>query len=453
MTKTTQSINPYNGETLAGYKGWDNERTDRAVKVAGEAFAQWSKFPISERATYFHKLASLLREEKEECARLITQEMGKLIHESKGEVDKCAWVCEYYADNAEQFLAPIDKPSDASKSYVRFDPTGVVFGIMPWNFPFWQAFRYIAPTLMAGNTTVMKHASNVWGCGEKIESLFQKAGFPDGAFQHVLIGSDQAERIIANPAVQGVTLTGSEPAGKSVASLAGKYLKKSVLELGGSDPFVVLSDASVEEAAATAVKARLLNAGQSCIAAKRFIVHKKVADDFLHCLISEVSHLKVGDPLNEQTNLAPMSREDLAEELEEQVNLSIQEGAKIVLGGGREGTHFSPYILTHAAPGMPAFDEELFGPVFPVAVVQDDEEALALANKTTFGLGASVWTQNAQLQEKAARMIESGAVFINSMVKSDPRLPFGGVKISGYGRELAEFGIREFTNIKTVYVD
>lgn len=449
---TTQSINPYTQEQIASYPIWDEDRLHLAIKTSGQAYLQWRELPISERAAYFLRLSELLKKDREACARLITQEMGKLIQESRAEVDKCAWVCEYYATQAASLLAPISKESDASNSYVRFDPIGVVFGVMPWNFPFWQVFRYVAPTLMAGNTTLMKHASNVWGCGHKMQELFEQAGFPEGVFQHATISSSQAEQVIAAKEVQAVTLTGSEAAGKSVASLAGKYLKKSVLELGGSDPFIVLEDASVGEAASIAAQSRLLNAGQSCIAAKRFIVHKEVIDDFLQCLVVELQQLIAGNPLHENTSLAPMARMDLAAELEDQVQRSIQAGAKVLKGGKREGTHFSPYILTHVTPEMPAFSEELFGPVFPIAIVNSKEEAFNLANQTDFGLGASVWTESKEYQEEAVRQIESGSVFINSMVKSDPRLPFGGIKISGYGRELAEFGIREFTNAKTVYI-
>ncbi len=449
---TIYSINPYNQKKIREFKPWTEDRVEHTLDLAHKAYHHWRLQSYAHRAEAFTRLAQLLRAEKEECAKLITLEMGKLIGEARSEVEKCAWVCEEYAKKAEEFLAPINAPSDAQQSFIRFDPIGAVLAIMPWNFPFWQVFRYAAPTLMAGNVTLMKQAPNVWGCAEKMEELFLKAGFPEGVFQQLPIEVPMVEQVIAADIVQGVTLTGSSKAGRSVAALSGKYLKPSVLELGGSDPFIVLADAEVEEAASFAAKSRLLNAGQSCIAAKRFLVERKIADDFLQCLMSEIQDLKVGNPMQEATKLAPMARIDLAEQLQKQVKKSVEAGAKVMLGGGVEDTHFNPTILTGVKPDMPAFDEELFGPVFAVTMVESPQDALKLANKTAYGLGATVWTESKESQKYFTQHLQAGAVFINSMVKSDPRLPFGGVKQSGYGRELGAFGARAFTNIKTVYI-
>jgi succinate-semialdehyde dehydrogenase/glutarate-semialdehyde dehydrogenase len=447
-----QSINPYTGQVLASYEPTSPEDLHKAVGQAEWAFAHWRRTSAAYRIECLARLAQLLRERREACALLITEEMGKVLVEAQGEIDKCAWACDYYAEHAEAMLRHKPAPADGRKSYVRFDPTGCVLGIMPWNFPFWQVFRYAVPTLMAGNVTLLKHAPNVFGCAHAIAQLFHDAGFPKGVFQQVVAGTDVVPYLLQQPIVQGVTLTGSEAAGRAVASLAGQHLRKSVLELGGSDPFIVLKDADVRRAAHIGALSRLMNAGQSCIAAKRFIVEAPVADDFLQALVSEVQRCAVGDPKHPDTRIGPLARLDLAEKLQRQTRESIVYGAHVALEGGQDGTLFAPYVLTQVKPGMPAFDEELFGPVLSVLVAQDEQEAVELANQTRFGLGASIWTADLDKAEMLARDVQAGGVFVNALVKSDPRLPFGGVKDSGYGRELAAFGIREFANAKTVYI-
>jgi len=403
----------------------------------------------------FLNLAKVLRTTSSKSAHLAVMEMGKTIKEAKAEVEKCAWVCEYYAEHASDFSKSETILSDAGKSYVTWQPLGAVLAIMPWNFPYWQVFRFAVPTLMAGNTGILKHASNVTGCSLFIHELFKEAGFPENVFQSVIADANGVEALIADPIVKAVTLTGSEAAGMKVASTAGRYLKKTVLELGGSDPFVVLDDADLEEASSFAVKSRLINNGQSCIAAKRFIVTEKVYDEFLSLFIKKIQLLKTGDPMLEVTEIGPMARPDLVEGLEKQVAQSVQLGAKIVCGCKRDLSNpnlYLPGILTEVKPGMPAYNEELFGPVASVIRVQDEEEALHVANDTPYGLAGSVWTKDIAKGEKFALAIEAGSVFVNGMVKSDPRLPFGGTKISGYGRELSLLGIREFVNAKTVWV-
>jgi len=385
----------------------------------------------------------------------MTREMGKPITAAEGEAEKCAWVCDFYSKNAERFLSPEDAETDAAHSFVRYDPIGPVLAVMPWNFPFWQVFRFAAPALMAGNVGLLKHASNVPGCALAIESVFTKAGFPMGAFQTLLVGSKVVEGIIRHPAVRAVTLTGSDPAGRAVASQAGAALKKTVLELGGSDPFIVLADADAEAVASKAAVARTINNGQSCIAAKRFIVEDAVADRFEAAFVKAMAALKVGDPSEKDTDVGPLARRDLMDDLQSQVDRSVRAGAKLALGGKPlEGTgyFYPPTVLTHVEPGMAAFEEETFGPVASVTRAKNTDHALALANASDFGLGASLWTGDPARGEALAAEVEAGAVFVNGIVKSDPRLPFGGVKLSGYGRELSAFGIREFVNIKTVWV-
>lgn len=450
-----ESINPANGQKLKTFDAWDRGSVDRALQQAQETKFPWAAQPVMERCRLLKAAAGRLEERKENLARLITLEMGKLLTESRAEIEKCAWVCTYYAEQAPRFLADEAIESDAGSSYVALPPLGTVLAIMPWNFPFWQVFRFCAPALAAGNTVVLKHASNVPQCALAIEQTLLDAGFPPGVFGTLLITSAQAAEVIADSRVQAVTLTGSEAAGRKVAECAGQHLKKTVLELGGSDPFIVLADADLEQAVTAGVKSRFINAGQSCIAAKRFIVAEEVADEFVARFRDEVEVLRPGDPLDEQTTLAPLARPDLREKLHEQVSASIQQGAVVVTGGqplDRPGTYYAPSVLDRVEPGMPAFEEELFGPVAPVIRVADETEALEKANATRYGLGGSVWSRDNNRAEQLARRLQCGAAFVNGLVKSDPRLPFGGVKCSGYGRELSWHGLREFVNQKTVWI-
>jgi len=452
---TLQSINPATEEIIATFEEWSAEQVESAIQSAHEAFAGWSRVSFKERAAILRMTARCLRERKPHLARLATLEMGKPIVEAEAEIDKCAWVCDFYAENGEQFLTPEPRPTNASHSYVAFEPVGVVLGIMPWNFPFWQAIRFAAPTLMAGNTVLLKHASNVTQCSLAVEEIFRESGLPSGVFRSLLVPGSAVGSIIEDSRVRGVSLTGSSDTGAHVASVAGRALKKCVLELGGSDPFIVLADADLKEAASTAAKARLINSGQSCIAAKRFIVVEEVADEFERLFAEAISRFKVGDPLERETQVGPLARADLRDTLEDQVSRSVEQGAKIVIGGERpngKGYFYAPTLLTSVRPGMPVADEETFGPVAAVLRVRDTEEAIELANSTPYGLGASLWTQDTEYPYESARRIEAGSVFINGMVASDVRLPFGGVKQSGYGRELSEFGIREFVNVQTVWI-
>jgi succinate-semialdehyde dehydrogenase/glutarate-semialdehyde dehydrogenase len=450
-----QSINPTTGELIATIPEHSEEEIAARLRAAETAFAAWRDRPFAARGALLRAAAGRLRAERDRFARLMTEEMGKPIVQAEAEIEKCAWTCDYYAEQAEEFLSPEVVATDAGRSYVRFDPLGVVLAVMPWNFPFWQVIRGAAPALMAGNTVILKHASNVPRCAVALEELFRDSGFPAGIFGILLIGSAATEAAIRHPAVAAVTLTGSEGAGMAVGSAAGSSLKKSVLELGGSDPFVVLEDADLDTCAGTAVTARMINNGQSCIAAKRFIVVEAVAAEFESRLAERFQALKVGDPLERDTELGPLARADLVTELDRQVKASVAGGARLVSGGARldrQGFFYAPTLLAEVRPGMPAFDEETFGPAAALIRAKDTEEAVALANRSRYGLGASVWTDNVRRGEELAGRIEAGAVFVNGMVKSDPRLPFGGVKRSGYGRELARFGIREFVNVKTVWV-
>jgi succinate-semialdehyde dehydrogenase/glutarate-semialdehyde dehydrogenase len=428
-----------------------NESIDRAI--AAYRNHRLTSFP--DRAVRMRKAADMLEAECRELGRLMTLEMGKPFKAAVAEAEKCAMACRYYADNAERFLADEPIEMEGSKAWVAFQPIGVVLAIMPWNFPFWQVFRFAAPALMAGNVGILKHASNVPQCALAIEDVFRRGGFMDGAFQTLLIGSDAVEGIIADPRIAAVTLTGSEGAGRSVAGAAGKSLKKSVIELGGSDPFVVMPSADLEAAVSTAVTARMINNGQSCIAAKRFIVHEKIYDAFLAKFVARVSSIKVGDPMDEATELGPLATAAIRDELDVQVKASVAKGARLLTGGRkleREGYYYAPTVLADIPPDAPAARDELFGPVASVFKAKDLADAIKLANGTSFGLGASAWTQDDAERERFIAEIESGLLFINGMVASDPRLPFGGVKNSGFGRELGEFGIREFVNIKSVRV-
>jgi succinate-semialdehyde dehydrogenase/glutarate-semialdehyde dehydrogenase len=450
-----KAINPATEELIADYPEHDPAEVDRRLRQAAAAFPSWRDFDFAERAERMRRAADLLRENRDRFARLMTVEMGKPLTASESEVDKCSWVCDFYAEHAERFLAEQAVATDASKSFVRYEPLGPVLAVMPWNFPFWQVFRFLAPGLMAGNVGLLKHASNVPGTALAIEALFHEAGFPEGVMTTLLVPSVRMPELIRHPAIQAVTLTGSDKAGREVAAEAGRCLKKTVLELGGSDPFVVLDDADPAEAARQAAKARTINSGQSCIAAKRFIVEEAVADRFEEEFVRRMEELKVGDPLDRATDLGPMAREDLLHDLDDQVRRTVAAGARLATGGRRlpgAGWFYAPTVLLGVEPGMAAFDEETFGPVAAVTRARDTAQAIELANQSHFGLGASLWTGDPARGEDLAAQIAAGSVFVNGAVKSDPRLPFGGIKSSGYGRELAEVGIREFVNIKTVWV-
>ncbi|MCE9554025.1 MAG: NAD-dependent succinate-semialdehyde dehydrogenase [Planctomycetes bacterium] len=449
-----ESINPATEERIATYPEMDAAEVRRRIERAAAGFELWRTTPVEERVVPMRKLAELLRARRDGLGRLMTLEMGKPIVSAEAEVEKCAWVCDFYAEHAAEFLAPRQVASGAAASYVRYDPLGVILAVMPWNFPFWQVFRFLAPALMAGNAAVLKHASNVCGCALAIEELVGAAGFPDGLMATLLIPSGRVAEVVQHPAVRAATLTGSEQAGMAIAAAAGRELKKTVLELGGSDPFIVLADADVAAVAAAAAAARTINCGQSCIAAKRFIVEEPIAEAFTEALVASMQRLKVGDPLDRGNDLGPLARRDLVDELHRQVTQSVAAGAKLLCGGEptqRVGYYYPPTVLANVLPGMAAFDEETFGPVAPVIRARDADEAIALANQSNYGLGASIWTADPARAERLAAELQAGCVFINEAVKSDPRLPFGGVKRSGYGRELADVGMLEFVNIKTVW--
>jgi succinate-semialdehyde dehydrogenase/glutarate-semialdehyde dehydrogenase len=449
------AVNPATEEVLASFDAFGPDEVEMAVSEAHDAFLAWRERPIAERAVPMRALASLLRKRVDRYARLATLEMGKPIAEAKAEIEKCAFGTEHFAQNAARYLADEEIRANARRSLVAYQPLGVVLAVMPWNFPFWQVVRFAAPALMAGNAAVLKHASNVPQCALAIEEAFREAGFPQGLLRTVLVAGSAIEPIIADDRIRAVTLTGSSDTGSRIAELAGRALKKTVLELGGSDPYIVLADADLELAATTAVRARNQNNGQSCIAAKRFIVVDKVADDFERRFAKGVEDLVVGDPLDAKTQVGPLARRDLLDTLERQVAESVRAGARVLTGGERlrgKGYFFRPTVLTNVTSDMPAFREETFGPVAAVVRVTDPEEAVRVANDSAYGLGASIWTRDVALGERLARRIESGSVFVNGMVASDPRLPFGGIKRSGYGRELSAVGAREFTNIQTIWI-
>lgn len=450
-----RSINPANGETVQLYDTWDEVYLNLVLQDCSEVRPTWAATPIDERCALMRQAGQVLLKRKEELATIMTTEMGKLIKDARAEIEKCAMVCDFYADRGPAFLADEYIESDAERSYVAYQPLGTVLAVMPWNFPFWQVFRFAAPGLIAGNTGLLKHASNVPACAQAIESIFTEAGFPAHVFRTLMIPSSMVASVIEDDRVQAVTLTGSEPAGIAVASTAGKALKKSLLELGGSDAFIVLEDAEMELTVNQAVISRYLNSGQSCIAAKRFIVVDAIADSFVGQFKQAVGELLPGNPLDEKTTLAPMARHDLRDELHEQVLDSITKGAVAVLGCSPEsnaGAYYQASILDHVKPGMRAYDEELFGPVAIIIRARDEEHALMIANSSRYGLGGSVWTRDKKRGERVARRMECGCAFVNGLVKSDPRLPFGGIKASGYGRELSSHGIREFVNAKTIWI-
>jgi succinate-semialdehyde dehydrogenase / glutarate-semialdehyde dehydrogenase len=449
------TINPATGKTVRTFEAFSAARVNESLDRAVATYQQHRRTSFADRASRMRKAAAILDAESSELGRLMTLEMGKPIKAAVAEAEKCATACRYYADNAERFLADRNIEMEGGSSWVAFQPLGAVLAIMPWNFPFWQVFRFAAPALMAGNVGLLKHASNVPQCALAIEDIFRRAGFSEGAFQTLLIGSELIEGIIADNRVVAVTLTGSEGAGRSVASAAGKNLKKSVMELGGSDPFVVMPSADLDAAVSTAVTARMINNGQSCIAAKRFIVHDRIYDTFLKRFVAAVAAVKVGDPTDEATELGPQATAAIRDQLDQQVKASVASGAKIATGGkklDRAGYYYAPTVLTDIPADAPAAREELFGPVASVFRAKDLSDAIRIANGTSFGLGASAWTRDVAERNRFVAQIESGLLFINGMVVSDARLPFGGVKNSGFGRELGEFGIHEFVNIKSVRI-
>ncbi|MGJ3245455.1 MAG: NAD-dependent succinate-semialdehyde dehydrogenase [Elainellaceae cyanobacterium] len=456
------TINPTTGETIKTFEPLTRDQIDQAIAHADQAFQDYRHTSLAQRAGWLTQAAEILENDKEAWGTIMTLEMGKPLKAAIAEVEKSAWVCRYYADHAAEFLSDVPIATDASQSFVRYQPLGPVLAVMPWNFPFWQVFRFAAPALMAGNVGLLKHASNVPQCALAIEDIIRKAGFPDGVFQTLLIGANAVEQVITDDRVKAATLTGSEPAGASLAAAAGTQIKKTVLELGGSDPFIVMESADLDAAVSTAVTARMINNGQSCIAAKRFIVHEAIADQFTERLIEKFAALKIGDPMQPDTDIGPLATASILQDIKHQVEASIRQGAKLLFGGDlntmqtsevlQSGHFYPPTILTHIQPGTSADQEEFFGPVALLFRVPNLDAAIELANRTPFGLGASAWTQDTAERDRLIAEIDAGCVFINGMVKSDPRLPFGGIKRSGYGRELGIQGIHEFVNIKTIWV-
>jgi succinate-semialdehyde dehydrogenase/glutarate-semialdehyde dehydrogenase len=447
-----KSINPHTGKEVGQFTALSEPELIMKLERSSEVFASWRNVSLEERSRLMMNAAQVLREGAEEYAKMITLEMGKPIKEARAEVLKCASVCVYYAENAALFLAPEFIETEATKSFVRHDPIGAVFAVMPWNFPFWQVFRFAAPTLMAGNVGLLKHAPNVFGSAQMIEAIFLKAGFPEGAFQNLIVHHDATEQIIAHDAVQAITLTGSERAGSAVAAIAGKYLKKTLLELGGNNAFIVWEDANIDEAVKTALVARMLNCGQSCIAAKRFILLEGIYDEFVSKFIAGVEEMKAGDPISEDTQVGPLARKDLADQLQAQVKKSIDAGAELLSGGTQNECFHEPTVLGNVTPEMAAFKEETFGPLAAMIKAKSIDEAFALSELSRYGLGVTVCTTDVEKAISMAHRVSDGAYFINELVKSDPRLPFGGTKLSGYGRELSKDGMLEFVNRKTIYV-
>ena len=450
-----KSIDPSTGNVIAEYPLLEPQEVFAKLRSAGGATEIWSNRSLADRAKKLKRVETLLKDREDKYASLISREMGKPISQSRAEVQKCAWACDFFAENAAEFLKTEPIETGASFSGIKYEPLGALLAIMPWNFPFWQVFRFAAPALMAGNVALLKHASDVPGCSLAIQEIFDDAGFPEGVFQSLLVRNSVVKDLLMHPVIKAVSLTGSERAGRIVAGEAGSALKKCVLELGGSDPFIVLDDADLEKTIDGAIAGRMQNAGQSCIAAKRFIVTKKISKKFIDGFVEKVNALKVGDPLDETTEVGPMVREDLLQELEGLMRASVDRGAEIACGGRRvkrPGFFFAPTVMTKVKPGMEVFDEETFGPLAAITVVKSEDEAIEMANRTRFGLGASIWSADTDAAQELAGRIEAGSVFINGIVKSDPRLPFGGIKASGYGRELSRPGIHEFVNIKTLWV-
>lgn len=452
MDNTINTINPFNSKILSNYQYFNTIQVSGMLGISQTNFTEWKNTNVKERVNFIKTLGFVLTKRQHLLAEMCTLEMGKPIKQAIAEVGKCGLLCDYYATHTEEFLNPKQIKSDAGESFVSYEPLGVILGVMPWNFPYWQVFRFAVPAILAGNTVVVKHASNVSGCAQLLEDIFIKAGFPKGIYQNLLISSSQVEDVINNPVIKAVSLTGSEKAGTAVASAAAKQIKKAVLELGGSNALIVCEDANFDDAVSVAVNARMQNAGQSCIAAKRFFVHESLFEDFVKAYTIKVEALKMGDPMLDTTDMGPLARIDLAEDIEKQVNRSVAMGAKVVTGGKRNGAFYEPTVLIDVTTDMPVFNEEVFGPAVPIMPFGTFEEAVSLSNKTSFGLGVTIFTQDIDGIKSKIHLFEEGAVFINAMVKSDPALPFGGVKRSGYGRELAENGLKEFVNVKTVYI-
>ncbi|WP_198262900.1 NAD-dependent succinate-semialdehyde dehydrogenase [sulfur-oxidizing endosymbiont of Gigantopelta aegis] len=456
MNRTIKSINPANESIVEEFPDWDMDKINPVIDANHEAFVQWQSQDYASRAVYFTNMATILRERKSEYARIMANEMGKPVSQGEAEIEKCAWVCEHYAQHSAEYLADRVIETENTESFVTFKPLGVIYMIMPWNFPFWQVIRGAAPTIMAGNTIVLKHASNVFGCAVAIEDVFKEAGFPDNVFSSLLTGSRTSADIIAHPKIRAVTLTGSERAGVQVASEAGRNLKKSVLELGGSDPYIILEDADIDLAVASCAASRMLNGGQVCVAAKRFIVVESIREEFEAKVIQLMQTYQLGDPLDVSTNFGPMAKPKLRDELHQQVMRSVEQGAQLKLGGeipDKPGAWYPATVLTGVKKGMLAYSEELFGPVSTIISAKDEADAIAIANDTEFGLGGAIFTRDVEKGRRLARdVIDTGTCVVNGFVKSDPRLPFGGIKKSGYGREIGEFGIHEFVNIKTIVV-
>ncbi|RTY82282.1 NAD-dependent succinate-semialdehyde dehydrogenase [Flavobacterium sp. ZB4P23] len=447
-----KSINPFSREIITEHEVLTNAQLNQKLEMSERVFKNWRNTSFQERGDKMKKLANILRAKKDELGLLITNEMGKILSEGISEVEKSAGNCDFYAENAERMLKD-EKYDTPFTSMSVYDPMGAVFAIMPWNYPFWQVLRYAAPTIMAGNVTLLKHAPNVIGCAKAIENAFLEAGFPEGVFQQITIDIPQVEAVIASDIVHGVTLTGSEMAGSSVASLAGKYIKKSVMELGGSDAFIVLNDADIEKAATVATQSRMLNAGQACICAKRFIVTEKVADEFAALFAQKVCVLSQGNPVQDGINMGPLARLDLAEKLSHQLEKALQQGAKLIVGGDRENCNFQPTLIDFVDSNNIAFQEETFGPLATIVRAKDENDAIAIANNHRYGLASAIWTEDREKAYKLARKIEAGNVFVNSLVRSDSRVPFGGIKKSGYGRELSQVGIKEFMNMKSLVIE
>ncbi len=450
------TVNPATGEEVKTFDELSDEEIDRKIQLATDTFREYRKTSFEERARMMTRAAEILEDEAEEFGRLMTSEMGKTLAAATAEANKCARGCRYYAENAERFMADEEIELESAKAYVRYQPLGPVLAVMPWNFPFWQVFRFAAPALMAGNVGLLKHASNVPQCALAIEDIIHRAGFPEGAFQTLLIGSGKVQAVIDDPRVRAATLTGSEGAGRQVGAEAGENIKPSVLELGGSDPFIVMPSADLEKATSTAVTSRTLNNGQSCVNAKRIIVHEEVAEEFERRFVESMAALKVGDPMDEDTDMGPLATPQILEDVDGQVRKSVGAGARVLTGGKPmegPGNFYPPTAITDIPEESPAYKEEIFGPVASLFRIRDIDEAITLANDTTFGLSSSVWTNDAEEQERFINEIEAGMVYVNRMTESSPEVPFGGVKNSGYGRELSIFGIREFVNAKTVWID
>ncbi|AXT57156.1 NAD-dependent succinate-semialdehyde dehydrogenase [Aquimarina sp. AD1] len=452
MSNKIETNYPFTGEVLKKYNLFTDKQVEDVLKTSNKTFLAWKRTSISERTDLLKKLVSILNKQKEVLANLITQEMGKPFKESVSEIEKCIWLGDFYIKNSEQFLADSIIETEAKESFISYDPLGTILGIMPWNYPLWQVMRFAIPTITAGNAVILKHANNVTGCSLKIQNIFEEAGYPDGCFQSVIASHNQINYMIGNDIIKAVSLTGSEKAGRKIAETTGKHLKKLVLELGGSNACIVLKDADLEKHIETMVTARMQNAGQSCIAAKRFIVEEEIYDKFLSRFKANIEKLKFGSPLEPETDIATMARVDLAEEVEQQISDSVKKGAKVLIGNKREKAYFEPTILTDVEPGMPVFDDEVFGPVASVIRANNEKHAVELATNSKYGLGTMIFTEKIEEAKRLIGEIQDGALFINEMVKSDPRLPFGGTKYSGYGRELSKEGILEFVNKKTVYI-